>query len=207
MIYPIIDPYGSNCYLIIDKKVILVDSGANPGTIQRINELTTRVDLLINTHCHYDHVANDLSIKETGAKIAVHVLDAAPMEMGDDLYVNAGLFGSRCPKIKVDQKLKDQDVIDLGEMKLHIIHTPGHTKGGICIYEPDSGSLFSGDTIFTDGIGRTDFAGGNFNELKNSVEELLKLRVDTLYPGHGPPGTGEDIKRVYNLFFGAKNSI
>ncbi len=204
MIYPIMDPYGSNCYLIIDKKVILVDSGANSGTIKRINELTTHVDLLINTHCHYDHIANDLSIKGIGAKIAAHVLDASPMERADDLYVNAGLFGAACPKIMVDQKLKDRDVIELEKTKLQIIHTPGHTKGSICIYEPGSRSLFSGDTIFTDGIGRTDFAGGNLNELKNSVEELLKLRVDTLYPGHGPSGTGEDIKRVYNLFFGVK---
>jgi len=85
-----------------------------------------------------------------------------------------------------------------------VIHTPGHTKDSICLYEKNTKSLFSGDTIFVDGVGRTDFPTGNFSLLKKSVEKLVELEkihgIKKLYPGHGQIGTGRDIIKIYEEY-------
>ena len=134
------------------------------------------------------------------SKIAMHENDIV-----NENSVLVNLFNGKFVDIPVDIKLKEDDTINLGKIKLKIIHTPGHTKGGICLYDEKTKSLFSGDTIFSDGIGRTDFFGGDFNELKASVEKILKLKensgIDNLYPGHGMHGLGEDIERVYREWF------
>ena len=207
MIYPILsNSYSSNCYLLIDKKTVLIDSGIGDEVIKKLAELTEKfnigkIDFLINTHCHYDHAANDMVVKEKwNAKIAMHVA-----EIINENSTLVNLFNGKFVDIPVDIKLKEGDIINLGKIKLKIIHTPGHTKGGICLYDEKTRALFSGDTIFSDGIGRTDFFGGDFNELKVSVEKILKLKensgIDNLYPGHGIPGLGEDIERVYKEWF------
>lgn len=226
MIYPIISSsYESNCYLIVEKQTALIDSGIDPaGIFKKIGELHIGIDFLINTHCHYDHIGADLDVaKRTGAKICAHKDDAVAMEKGDADRILFDLFGGR--GIMVDVKFAGGEVIDLGNLdlpiansklrfsngksynlKLSIIHTPGHTPGGICIYEPKSKSLFSGDTIFSDGIGRTDLSGGNLADLKRSIEKILELKrksgIDKLYPGHGHIGSGEDIERIYEEYFG-----
>ena len=114
-------------------------------------------------------------------------------------------FDQKCPKVSVDWKLKDGDLVDLGGLVLEVIHTPGHTQGCVCFYEPISKSLFSGDTVFADGVGRTDFAGGSLGDLKKSVERLIVLHkergVGTVYPGHGPLFRGEDLKGIYKESF------
>lgn len=207
MIFPILsNSFSSNCYLLIDEKTALVDSGTGKEIIKKIENLTekfniNKIDFLLNTHCHYDHTANDLIVKEKwNAKIAMH-----ENEIVNENSTLAGLFNKKLGSIPIDMKLKEDDLIDLGKIKLKVIHTPGHTMGGLCLYDEKTKSLFSGDTIFSDGIGRTDFYGGNFNELKKSVEKILKLKetpgIDNLYPGHGTIGCGEDIENVYNMWF------
>jgi len=206
MIYPILsNSDSSNCYLVIDKKTALVDSGTGRDVIEKITETAGRfggkIDFLINTHCHYDHTANDLIVKEKwNLKIAMHESEILSSET-----ILSGLFNRKRDNIPVDIKLKENDVIDLGETKLKVIHTPGHTRGGICLYDEKTKSLFSGDTVFSDSIGRTDFSGGSFTDLKNSVEKLLRLNeeygITALYPGHGMPGTGGDIEAVYMEWF------
>ena len=214
-IYPIMsNSYGSNCYLISGKRTVLIDSGVNPeGILQKINELNIGIDYLINTHCHYDHIGGNLSILKIlneipgkiHTRILVHELDAHAMETGDDRMILASSFGTKCPKMHVDMKLNDKDNIYLGDIELKVIHTPGHTRGGICLYEPESKSLFSGDTVFAEGIGRTDFPGGNWSDLDESIQKILKLNdaqgITTLYPGHGRIGSGDDIKQVYGMYF------
>ena len=97
----------------------------------------------------------------------------------------AYLFGLSAPEIEADGTLKEGDVIDLGEWKLEVMHTPGHSPGGICLYEPRAKVLFSGDTVFPQGnIGRTDLFAGCDADLVSSIERLTKLEVEILYPGH-----------------------
>jgi glyoxylase-like metal-dependent hydrolase (beta-lactamase superfamily II) len=95
------------------------------------------------------------------------------------------MFGEKLEPISVARELQEGDKIELGELTLKVLHTPGHTAGSICLYEPQQ-RLFSGDTIFSDGVGRTDLPTGDVTALHNSIEGLLKLDVQNIYPGHGP---------------------
>lgn len=154
---------------------------------------------IILTHYHLDHIlaANDIK-KLTGAKIALHEKDIKILKEKEgntnwrDKFLFSGVdisgFELAYPKIKVDIALKDGDVLDLGGMKLKIIHTPGHSPGGICILADKV--LFSGDTLFRGSVGRTDFDGGSDKDLIKSVKKLLKLDENiVVYPGHGPKTT------------------
>jgi glyoxylase-like metal-dependent hydrolase (beta-lactamase superfamily II) len=208
MIYPLFSSSDeSNCFIVSGKKTAVIDAGINPSVLLRkIEELGLGVDYLINTHCHYDHVGGDfLFINRTGAKLCVHEDGACALEGAENGRILASLFYSKMPKLKVDVRLTDGQVLDLDGVVLEVVHTPGHTREGICLYEPNSKSLFSGDTVFSDGVGRTDFAGGSMNELQKSLEKLLRLHeergIEVIYPGHGPAGEGDDIIRAYEEYF------
>lgn len=179
--------YDANSYLINGK--VLVDTGINTSALIAAIEKSIdikQLELIILTHCHFDHVAAAGEIaKKSGARVAIHMEDA-PLLKDDELSA-ASLFGRRTPDLEPDILLEDGQKIKIGEREeLEVIHTPGHTPGGICLYEPSSKSLFSGDTIFPNGsIGRTDFEGGNSSALTASISKLTELDVKTLYPGHG----------------------
>jgi len=176
----------SNSYLIIDDKTMLIDPGA--GLDERIarevnSELDGRsLDMIVNTHAHFDHcVGND---KFHGAKVHIHRDDAQELLRGS-FYGTYQFFDEEFP-IKFHKLLVGRDKIDLGHHVLEIIHTPGHTPGGICLYEKDEGFLFSGDTLFPDGgFGRLDM-GGDQAHMIQSLDKITKLEFDVLYPGHGP---------------------
>jgi glyoxylase-like metal-dependent hydrolase (beta-lactamase superfamily II) len=186
--------YDANSYLI--NGTVLVDTGINTSALVAAIEKETdikEIELIILTHCHFDHTAAAGEIaKKSGAKVAIHT-DDAPLLKNDDVNA-ASLFGRRSPHIEPDILLENGQKIKIGEEEeLEVIHTPGHTPGGICLYEPASKSLFSGDTVFPDGsIGRTDFEGGNPSALTASISKLTELDVKTLYPGHGI-STSEDV--------------
>ena len=198
---------GSNCYLIADEKNALIDSGIDSTqVIERLDKLESGLDFLILTHCHFDHIAGASDIIDRfHPKIATHQIDADFIESGDDSMILNELFGRRFRDMDIDIKLEDGNVINLGKAELKVIHTPGHTRGSICLYDSRSRSLFSGDTVFSDGIGRIDFPGGNWNALRMSLKRLIELHrnsgIKTLYPGHGPIGDGKDIERVYEVYF------
>ncbi|MBN2014674.1 MAG: MBL fold metallo-hydrolase [Candidatus Altiarchaeota archaeon] len=209
MIYPVLsESFDSNCYIVVGEKTAVIDSGINPGPVlQRIDELGVGVDFLINTHCHFDHVGGNKRILErTKARLCVHELGVEFLEKGDKERLLAHWFSAEAPKMKVDVRLVDGQRMDLGKTTLEIMHTPGHTIEGICLYEPESKSLFSGDTVFADGIGRVDLSGGSMSELEKSLLRILDLHrregIDVLYPGHGSIGSGDDIEKAYNMFFG-----
>jgi len=200
--------YDSNCYVIADSREgVMIDAGINPlHHLEKITEINIEIKLLISTHCHYDHAAgNSVVVEKTGARIAVHELDAEYMEKAEKEHVLTHLFGAGYGKVKVDQRLKDGDVIEIAGVKLEVIHTPGHTKGSICLYEPQSKALFSGDAVFADGIGRTDLPGGDWSQLGDSIKRLIALHeergVDKIYPGHGELGSGDNIEKIYNFYF------
>jgi glyoxylase-like metal-dependent hydrolase (beta-lactamase superfamily II) len=175
----------SNVYVILDEKVAVIDTGAGttPELTEAVRKAAERIDLIINTHAHTDHCGGNRFLE---GETLIHERDKGEAERGT-FYRTTFLTGSNMPGIKVDRTLKEGDVIDLGEMKLRVLNTPGHTPGSICLYEEDEKILFSGDTLFPDGaFGRTDF-GGSDAEMLESLKRIAALEVETLYPGHMAP--------------------
>ncbi|MDW7733507.1 MAG: MBL fold metallo-hydrolase [Methanolobus sp.] len=200
--------YDANSYLINGK--VLVDTGMNTrGLIAEIekNIGIKDLELIILTHCHYDHTASAQEIARlSGAKIAIHK-DDAPLIKNDNISA-ASMFGYRAPPIEPDMLLEEGDSIPIGnDEELEVIHTPGHTPGGICLYESTSKSLFSGDTVFPNGsIGRTDFQGGSRSQLTGSINKLVQFDVKTLYPGHGEV-TSDDVNKQIEFSLRMSRSI
>lgn len=200
--------YDANSYLVNGK--VLIDTGINTNSL--ISEIEKNIDiqkleLIILTHCHYDHSAAAEAIaKKSGARIAIHKDDVELLHQ-DEASASIA-FDSRAPSFEPDILLEDGESIPIGNGEhLQIIHTPGHTPGGICLYEPASKSLFSGDTVFPQGsIGRTDFTGGNSIKISESIEKLTHLDVRTMYPGHGDP-TSDNVKRQIELSHRMAKSI
>ena len=159
---------------------VLVDAGLFPMAVQPFKDT---IDTIVLTHCHFDHTAH---VKEIAhmckAKIAIHRDDAGGLI--DDSKSLSMHFGARSPVIMPDIVLADGDTIG----NLTVIHTPGHTPGSICLYSAPDKVLISGDTVFTDGaFGRYDFPGGSRQALAKSLDRLVPLDVEGLYPGHGEP--------------------
>lgn len=176
----------SNCYLINGNT--LVDTGTGLNKDYLFSKLCENgvepedIELIVNTHCHFDHIGGNYLFPD--AKIAVHKLDAISIRNEDTLGTSMSPFNEK-GNSRVDIELEQGDKI--GDFE--VIHTPGHTSGGICLY--DGENLISGDTIFAGGgVGRFDI-GGNFDDLKNSVGKLLKLDVSNIFPGHGPIVEGD----------------
>lgn len=159
---------------------VLIDAGVTPMAVAPYRD---RITTIVLTHCHYDHTAHLREIATMcQATIAIHPLDAPALS--DDLQSVALMFGERAPMVHPHRLLSDGDTIG----SLQVIHTPGHTVGSICLYEAGSGTLFSGDTIFTEGaFGRYDLPGGSLKHLRQSISRLASLKVRSLYPGHGVP--------------------
>jgi hydroxyacylglutathione hydrolase len=182
---------GSHVYLIKgDTKNVLIDTGVAgkfPVLERRCAELGLRVtdiDLIILTHEHYDHIGATAFFHRT-AVVAAHRLAANKLELQDE-FVTFRKYRDRPSKpFWVDIWLEDGSMIDLGSYELEVIHTPGHTSGCICLYEPRVGLLFTGDTVFAGGTLSEIAVGGNVSDYVNSVRRLSNLKVRQLYPGHG----------------------
>ena len=179
---------------------MLVDTGSGYYDDYLVSQLEKHgvkpedISLVVNTHCHFDHMGGNHLFEN--AEIAIHHLDAISIKNKDDLGTSMNVFDNP-GNLRVNLELKDGDKI----RDFDVIHTPGHTAGGICLW--DGVNLISGDTIFSNGgVGRFDI-GGNYNDLKESVYKLTQLDVINLLPGHGPivQGNGkEHIKLSYSQF-------
>ncbi|MGZ4916889.1 MAG: MBL fold metallo-hydrolase [Halobacteriota archaeon] len=195
--YSSYSPRTSNTFLIKAEREAIVDLGSNLVAAQLS---LSGACCIILTHAHYDHTAalDSLNLPKRTA-IMMHEADALARESTSISRV----FGAPPPQFNVDILLKDNMNIDLGDISLSVIHTPGHTPGSICLYEPQSKGLFSGDTVFPNGgIGRTDLPGGSSNDIVDSISKLTEIDVTTLYPGHGPitvDHVNEQIKQSLNL--------
>jgi len=139
------------------------------------------VEWVINTHGHFDHVGGNGYF--LNAKVAIHELDAPIIEKADVEMAVADFFDGKMHPRKVDMKFRDGQAVQ----GLKVIHTPGHTPGSVCLYDEKRKILFSGDTVFADGVGRTDMPGGNEEQLKKSLQKLKGLDIKALLPGHGLP--------------------
>ncbi|PXF61806.1 MAG: MBL fold hydrolase [Candidatus Methanogaster sp.] len=166
----------ANAYLL--DGTVLIDTGIDPWEVAGYD-----LELIILTHCHFDHTCAASDIADmTGAKIAIHETDARLLD--DDCATASVLFGKRAPEISPDMLLHGGEIFESDNFMLEVLHTPGHTPGGICLYESETRSLFSGDTIFpAGGIGRCDL-GGDLSDLIHSIKLLTTLDPEVLYPGH-----------------------
>ncbi len=186
--------FDSNIYLIIDEVTALIDAGTGMNfktvtqNMGKFNLKPSDIELLVNTHCHYDHAGGDKDfVKAAGCEVAIHELEADLIRKGDQIITLAGsFFTKRLEPVDVARELRDGDQIKLGELTLRVVHTPGHTRGSTCFYEPNWRILFSGDTVFCGGVGRTDLPTSDTGFLVNSLRKLAELKVERLYPGHGP---------------------
>jgi hydroxyacylglutathione hydrolase len=186
-----VGPLSTNCYLFIDDKSqegMIIDPGDDAQKIiEALKTSFLRIRYIINTHTHTDHIGADAEIKKfTGAEIMVHNQDARVLNM--------------MLSISADKFLADQDKIKVGDLVLKVLHTPGHTPGGICLVGENF--IFSGDTLFAGTVGRWDLPGGSEKTLRESIKaQLVPLNDDMIvYPGHGPTTTiGKE--RKDNQFF------
>ena len=189
----------TNVYIVVSKnEAIVIDPGGEPDKIiDKLNELNTNLKYIVLTHCHSDHIAavTDLQ-KVKGGEVLISEEDGKAVN--NPIRNLAPFMGSKLEKIKVDRFLSEGDKIKLGNDEFEIIETPGHTKGGICIYSEKQKVLFSGDTIFKGTYGRTDLPSSSYQDMKNSIKKLMKLPDDiNIYPGHGILTNIKDEKKLY----------
>lgn len=186
-----VPPLSCNCSIIGDKstkQAIVIDPGGNPERIMKeVDTLGFTVSAILHTHAHFDHFLASGHIKQaTGAPLCLHPLDR---ELWGMLEIQCRMFGiPYVPAPPPDQWINDGSEVGVGTHTGTVIHTPGHTPGSTCFFFESLGLVFSGDTLFRGGIGRTDLWGGDAQAIFRSIRErLYTLQEDTLViPGHGP---------------------
>ncbi|MEE4364252.1 MAG: MBL fold metallo-hydrolase [Desulfotignum sp.] len=194
-----VGPIMANCFILgceQTKEAVVIDPGDDADRIlMELAKAELKVKYLIDTHGHFDHVGANKRMKEvTGATLAIHPDDAPMLSQLSRSAASFGLAAENSPE--PDMLLNDGDKVTFGSITLTVIHTPGHSRGGICLYT--EGHLFAGDTLFAGSIGRTDLPGGDYDTLIASIKEkLLHLPDDTtVYTGHGPETTLLNEKRM-----------
>lgn len=200
----VVGPLMANCFICgcsKTKEAVVIDPGGDANTILlSLADSKLKAKYIINTHGHFDHVSANGKMKDaTGADILIHPLDAPMLEK---LSSNAAFFGVSVENSPpCDQTLEEGDTVSFGDITLKVIHTPGHTPGGISLYT--NGVVFVGDTLFAGSIGRTDFPGGDFNTLISSIKtKLFKMEDDIrVFSGHGPE-TSIGTEKRHNPFVG-----
>lgn len=192
------------CYIVAcskTKEALVIDPGGNEEqVVKRIEKKGLNLKYIVNTHVHGDHTCGNAKVKElTGAQLIVHE--------ADNQFLISGVLNGMSrqmgftPSPPADITVKDGDKIEIGEVSLTVIHTPGHSPGGICLL--GQGNLFTGDTLFVGGIGRTDLTGADHNQFMQSIKEkLLNLPDETVvWPGHdyGPnPSSTIGLEKIAN---------
>lgn len=190
----------TNCYLISsDKSALVIDPAFYSKSVEDfLLENDYKERLILITHAHFDHISGAEELRrKTGVKIAIGEIENQYLS---DANINLSeLFGERLNPFSADILLEDGQEIELGELNIKTIHTPGHTKGGVCYMI--NGKLFSGDTLFYESIGRTDFPTGDYKILMHSINKLFEsLDGETeVFSGHGFKTTLNH-ERLYNPF-------
>ncbi len=188
----VVGPLEVNCYIVADEKTkdaVVIDPGDDAEEILKIiREKGLKVRYIVNTHAHFDHVGANARIKQTtGAQILLHQADAQLLRMSAEQAVMFGMKAASSPP--ADRHVQDGDLIEAGEVSLKVLHTPGHSPGGICLAE--QGIVFTGDALFEGSVGRSDLFGGDMKTLISAIKnKLMSLPDETrVFPGHGPHST------------------
>ncbi len=190
-----VGPYMSNCYIVGSEKTkdgMIVDPGAEAARILKtVQDHGLSIKIIVVTHMHADHIGALAKVKEaTKAPFAVHEAESSKGYIdGATAMLNAMIGRSSIGVPAVDRRLKDGDKLEIGDLTFTILHTPGHSPGGICL--SGHGVVFSGDTLFNFSIGRTDFPGGDYDLIIHSIKSKLMVLPDQtrVYCGHGPATT------------------
>ncbi len=203
----ILGAYETNCYILregeTDKDCLIVDVGLEPGRlIDFLRQKKLNSIAVVLTHGHIDHIAGVAALRTEFPKMRVytHKLDA---KMLTDAQSNlSAMTGEVFTTKPADLVVEDTGIIEEAGIRFEVLHTPGHTPGGICLYSKDEGLVFTDDALFADSIGRTDFADGNMAQLVNGIREKLFTLPDNtiVYPGHGPKSTIAQ-EKAHNPFF------
>ncbi len=188
----IVGPLQVNCFILADEKTkeaVVIDPGDDAGEILKvIRDKGLKVKYIVNTHAHFDHVGANRAVKEaTGAELLLHEGDAPLLASAAKQSSAFGMNPVSSPP--ADRYVSHGDVITAGEISLKVLHTPGHSPGGICLL--GDGMVFTGDALFAGSIGRTDLFGGDLMTLIRAIREnLMTLPDDTnVFSGHGPAST------------------
>ena len=192
----------TNSYVICDEKskeAMVIDPGGEPERIaETLDILGANLKYIFLTHCHADHIGGISELKKIkGGKILVSRSDSEGLYNKD---INlAEYINMEIPELEEDSRVDDEDLIHIGEIEFKVIATPGHTKGGLCLYAEKEGLVFTGDTMFSGTWGRTDLPTGSFVELITSItDRLMPLPDDTIvYPGHGKITMIQDERNIY----------
>lgn len=218
----VVGPFQCNCHILACARTgeaLLVDPGDEPAKLLRaVEEMKTesgqrlQVKYLLHTHAHLDHIGGTRKLKEAwgdaGARIALHAGDE---EIYRNLQQQGQLFGLQYDEpLPIDEFLEDGRLLEVGDLRLEVIHTPGHSPGGVCFRLKEDaalgvrGRVFSGDTLFQGSVGRTDLWGANQDQMFRSIRERLFSLDDDLpvCPGHGPD-TQIGVEKRENPFIGA----
>ena len=199
-----VGPLQCNCSIIGDEishEAMVIDPGDDIADVLAvIQKHKLKVKQIVITHAHIDHVGGAMKLRAaTGAPILLNHNDYTLLKMLD---LQADWIGMQSPgEVVIDHSLNDQDKVEAGSLIAHVMHTPGHTEGSICLYFPAEQKLIAGDTLFAGSIGRTDLPGGSFEKIMRSLhDKLLSLPDETaVVPGHGPP-TSIGAERETNPF-------
>jgi glyoxylase-like metal-dependent hydrolase (beta-lactamase superfamily II) len=196
-----VGPFASNCYLVGSEKTnrgMVIDPGAERDTILRnIEQLKLSIILIVATHTHVDHIGALQEIKDaTGAEFALHEKEYENWINKEERGFVGLMPGLHGQPVTPDRFLKENDVIEIDDLHFTVLDTPGHSPGGICL--EGHGIVFSGDTLFNFGIGRTDFPGCSHTQLIDSINSKLMTLPDNtaVYPGHGPETTVGAERRI-----------
>ena len=198
--------YETNCYVLRNsensKDCLIVDAGLGANKlIEFLQENQLNPVAVVLTHGHIDHIEGVAALRAEfpEIKVYIHILDA---EMLNEPFSNlSAMTGAHFSIEPADFLLEDESVIEEAGIKLTVLHTPGHTPGGICLYSKDDGIVFTDDTLFAESIGRTDFPNGDTQQLLKSIREKLFVLPDEtkVYSGHGP-STSIAHEKKYNPF-------
>lgn len=193
-----VGPMQANCYILEceeTRSAAVIDPGDEAERIiSVINDRELQLEFIINTHGHVDHIVANAELKEnTSAPLCIHSADA-------DMLVNpqknlSFFIGVPVSSPESDRLLANGDILEIGTIRLKIMHTPGHSPGSICLLSGDC--VFTGDLLFAGGIGRYDFPGSSYEKLADSLRKIMTLDDDlVVYPGHGPATTIGDERKT-----------